>query len=238
MVYVQVEVDPAYALLEAKWVVQRAREDPRLQAIVAWAPLEHGDRVRTFLGALASIDPRVKGVRRLIQGESDQEFAVRPGFVRGVRLLPEFGLTCDMGIVHTQLAATIELVRRCPETSFMLNHLGKPNVKAHQLDPWRAGLSALAALPNVMCKISGVVTEADLMDWTLEDIAPYVLHALNAFGGDRVVFGSDWPVVTLAASYTRWVATLDALTAHLSDSARRKLWAGNARRFYRLPDEH
>jgi len=119
----------------------------------------------------------------------------------------------------------------------MLDHLGKPNVKEHGLDPWRAELAALATLPNVMCKISGVVTEADRERWVPADVAPFIRHALDVFGEDRVVFGSDWPVVTEASSCLTWVETLDTMTAHLSMTARRKLWGGNARRFYRLRDE-
>jgi L-fuconolactonase len=102
------------------------------------------------------------------------------------------------------------------------------------LDPWREEMRELASLPNVICKVSGMVTEADPQHWTPEDLAPYLSHLLDVFGEDRVAFGGDWPVVTLAAPYRRWVETLDALTAHLSPTAKRKLWAENARRFYRL----
>ena len=128
----------------------------------------------------------------------------------------------------------IELVRRCPDTLFILDHLGKPAIKAHLLDPWREQLAQLAALPNVWCKISGLVTEADHQVWTSEELAPYVAHALEVFGEDRVVFGGDWPVLLLAASHDRWVETLDALTQRLSPETKCKLWKENARRFYRL----
>jgi L-fuconolactonase len=234
MVYLQVEVEPPYALLEARWVADRAREDPRLRGIVAWAPLEYGERARAFLEALIDVDPRVKGVRRIIQFEPDLEFCLRPDFVRGVQLLPEYGLSFDICIDHRQLSNTIELVRRCPDTSFILDHVGKPNIKDHVLEPWRSQIQELAALPNVICKISGMVTEADHQRWTIDDLAPYVAHVLEVFGEDRVAFGGDWPVAVQAASYARWVETLDELTAHLSPEAKRKLWAENARRFYRL----
>lgn len=151
-----------------------------------------------------------------------------------MRLLAEYGLSCDICIQHEQLAATIALVRQCPEVQFMLDHLGKPAIKAGQLEPWRTQLAELAALPNVLCKISGVATEADHAGWTVEQIAPYVRHALDVFGDDRVAFGGDWPVVLLASEYRRWVDALDALTHDRSPAARRKLWAENARRFYRL----
>lgn len=233
-VYVEIDIAPAYALAEVREAAAYATTEPRLQGIVASAPLEDGERVRPFLEALAAAGPRVKGVRRLLQGEADPAFCLRPGFVRGVELLAEHGLSFDLGVVHHQLAAVVELVRRLPGVSFVLDHVGKPDIKARQLDPWREQISALAALPNVVCKVSGLVTEADHARWTADDLAPYVAHVLAAFGEDRVLFGGDWPVATLAAPYPRWVATLDALTTDLSDAARRKLWAENARRVYRL----
>jgi len=234
MVYLQVDVAPAYGLLEAHWAVERAREDPRIQGIVAWAPIEYGRRAQAYLDALVAVSPLVKGVRRILQDEADNDFCLRPDFVEGVRRLPEYGLSFDICVNRHQLASAVELVRRCPGTSFMLDHIGKPNIKDRDLDPWREQIGELASLPNVMCKISGVVTEADRASWTGEQVAPYVAHALAVFGEDRVQFGGDWPVVLLASSYARWVAALDTLTAHLSESARRRLWAENARRFYRL----
>lgn len=234
LVYLQVDVAPAYGLLEAQFVAGLAAHDPRIGAIVAWAPLEDGDCARTYLDALVGLSPLVKGVRRIVQSEPDAGFCLRPGFVRGVRLLAEYGLSCDICIQHEQLAATIALVRQCPEVQFMLDHLGKPAIKAGRLEPWRTQLAELAALPNVLCKISGVATEADHAGWTVEQIAPYVRHALDVFGDDRVAFGGDWPVVLLASEYRRWVDALDALTHDRSPAARRKLWAENARRFYRL----
>jgi L-fuconolactonase len=235
MVYLQVDVEPPYGLLEAQWAAERAQEDPRLQGIVAYAPVEYGEQVRAFLAALVAIGPRVKGVRRILQSEPDPEFCLRPGFVRGVQILPEYGLSFDICIYHHQLAGVIELVRRCPDTSFILDHVAKPNIKEHLLDPWRAQIAELATLPNVVCKISGMVTEADHQRWEAEDLRPYVEHVLVAFGPDRVMFGGDWPVVLLASEYRRWVETLDSLTEHLSLEAKRKLWADNARRVYRLP---
>src|SRR5437764_3458081 len=137
MAYLQVEVEPAYALLEAKWAAERAQEGPRLAGIVAWAPLEDGERARSFLAALAAVDSRIKGVRRIVQSEPDPAFCLRPGFLRGVQLLPEYGFSCDICINHRQLASTVEMVRRCPDTSFILDHAGKPNIRGHALDPWR-----------------------------------------------------------------------------------------------------
>jgi len=234
MVYLQVEVNPPYGLLEAQWVAERARQEPRLRGIVAWAPLEDGEQVRSYLSALVAVDPRIKGVRRVTQSEPDLGFVIQPRFVQAVRLLPDYGLSCDLCIDHPQIPSVIELVRLCPRTSFILDHLGKPNIRDHVLDPWRGQIRELAALPNVLCKISGMVTEADHQRWTEGDLVPYLEHVLEIFGEDRVVFGGDWPVATQASTYRRWVETLDHLTAGLSDAAKHKLWAENARRFYRL----
>ncbi len=234
MVYLQTEVEPPYALLEAQWVAALAKEEPRLQGIVAWAPLEDGDRARSFLDALCPISPLVKGIRRIYQDEP-MEFSTRSDFIRGVQLLPDYGLSFDLCIHHRHLENTIALVRQCPRTSFILDHIAKPDIAGHLLDPWREQMLTLASFPNVQCKISGVVTEAEHRAWTIDDVRPFVEHALKVFGEDRVVFGGDWPVLLQAAPYRRWVETLDTITQGNSTGARRKLWAGNARRFYRLP---
>jgi predicted TIM-barrel fold metal-dependent hydrolase len=234
IVYVEVDVRPAYGLLEAQWAAEQAEHSPLVAGIVATAPLEDGAPVSSYLDALVQISPRIKGVRRLIQSETDPEFQIQPDFLDGVRLLPRYGLSFDICIQQAQLARSIQMVRACPETFFVLDHLGKPNVQSGQLEPWRDQIAELAELPNVACKVSGLVTEADLTHWTVADLKPYVLHVLEAFGEDRVLFGGDWPVVTMAASYRQWVTSLDQLTSHLSPDARKKLWADNARRVYRL----
>lgn len=234
IVYLQVEVAPAYAISEVIRVARQAADEPRIAAIVAYAPLEDGRRVRSYLDDLVRISPLIRGVRRLTQDEADPAFCLRPGFIEGVKQLPDYGLTCDLCIYHYQLGPTVELVRRCPEVTFMLDHIAKPGIRAGELEPWRAQMAELAGLPNATCKISGVITEADHAAWTREQIAPYVAHALEVFGEERVAFGSDWPVLLRAGTYRGWVETLDALTAHLGEGARRKLWAENARRFYRL----
>jgi len=205
----------------------------RIRGIVAYAPLEFGDQARAFLEALLAVGPLVKGVRRLLQG-LPVEFCLQPAFVRGVQLLPEYGLSFDLCIRHQHLANAVRLVQQCPNTRFILDHIAKPAIAVGMLDPWRQQLTQLAACPNVSCKVSGVVTEADMQHWTVQDIAPYILHTLEVFGEDRVAFGSDWPVVLQASAYRRWVEALDSLTAGLSAEGRRKLWAGNAERFYGL----
>ena len=234
IVYLQVEVTPPYALLEAQWVADQPADGPPILGIVPWAPLEDGDRARSFLDAMVEIDPRIKGIRRLYQGEPDLDFCIRPDFIRGVQILPEYGLSFDLGVFHRHLKNTITLVRACPDVSFVLDHIGKPDIKNGMVQPWRDEITELASFPNVTCKVSGMVTEADPDAWTTADLRPYVEHVLESFGEDRVMFGGDWPVVLMASPYRRWVETLDEITAGLSDAAKRNLWNKNARRFYRL----
>ena len=185
MVYLQVEVEPPYALLEAQWVAQLAKQDDRLKAIVAWAPLEYGEQARAFLDAL-QMEPLVKGIRRIIQFEPNMDFCLQPGFVRGVELLPEYGMSFDICIDHRHLPNTVELVRQCPNTQFMLDHIAKPDIAEGTIDPWREHMKTLASYPNVMCKVSGLVTEANHDSWTDDDLAPFVAHVLEVFGPDRV----------------------------------------------------
>ena len=233
-VYLQVEVAPPYALIEATEIVELSRQNPLVRGVVPWAPLEFGDRCKVFLQYLTAIGSEIKGVRRIVQDEPDPEFCLQPDFVRGNQLLAEFGLSSDLCCNYRQLAANVELVRRCPQTQFIMDHIAKPGIRDDGFQPWADQMRELASLPNCCCKVSGVVTEADHDAWTIEDVKPFVLHTLDVFGEDRVAFGSDWPVVTLASSYALWVETLDTLTHDLSEQAKRKLWHDNAFRFYRL----
>ena len=235
IVYLEIDAAESYRLTEAKQIARLAERDPRIQGIVACAPLEDGDHVRGLLEDLVEVGPLVKGIRRIYQAEPDPAFCLRPGFIRGIQILPEYGLTCDLCGNYTQLESSVELVRQCPGTEFILDHIFKPDIRGGQLEPWRSQMTEMAGFANVVCKISGAVTEADGKNWTVADIRPYVEHALEAFGEDRVVFGGDWPVVTNAAPWRGWADALDQITASFSDTAKRKLWAENARRFYRLP---
>ncbi|CAA9587687.1 MAG: L-fuconolactone hydrolase [uncultured Truepera sp.] len=233
LVYVEVAVEPAFALLEARHVADLAERTPLIQGIVAHAPLEYGTRTRSYLAALRNLGPKVKGVRRLLQGEPDPKFCLRDDFIAGVRLLPKYRFSFDICVVHTQLPAVIELVRRCPDTTFILDHLGKPDAKGGRLELWCTHIQTLAALPNVACKLSGLVTEADHRDWTPAGLEPYISHVLACFG-DRTLFGSDWPVVLQAATYGRWLAVAQRLTEHLSADARTQLFSSAAKNWYRL----
>lgn len=233
-VFVEAGLDAGNELAEVKWIAGLSDQHGLLKGIVAAAPVEQGDQLRPFLEELVQAGPVVKGVRRLLQGEADPYFCLQPGFVKGVQLLAEYGLSFDICIYHYQLPGVIELVRRCPETTFILDHIGKPAIKQGEFENWWDNLRVLAGQPNVACKISGMVTEADHQRWSQVELATYVEHTLEAFGEDRVLFGSDWPVVLLASSYHRWVETLNSLTQTWSAQARQKLWAENARRYYRL----
>jgi len=233
MVFVQCEAEPAHARQEVAWVTEQARTDPRIRGIVARAPVENGEAVRSELDALSAY-PLVRGVRRIIQFESDVDFCLKPDFIRGVKLLPQFNLTFDLCIKgDEQFDNTIALARRCPEVTFILDHAGKPDIKQRRTEPWRVQIRKLAGLPNVYCKLSGMVTEADPANWNREDLKPYIDHVVECFGFDRILFGGDWPVVMLASTLPKWVNALDwAIDA--SESDRQKLFFRNAERVYRL----
>ena len=233
IVFVQCECDPTQSQAEADWVSEVAAAEPRLRGIVAQAALENGSAIEPDLERLAA-NPLVKGIRRLIQEEKDDAFCVRPEFVRGVQLLPRHGLSFDLCIYHRQLSNVIKLVRQCPDVRFVLDHIGKPDIKSGTLDPWRAGMRELAQLENVCCKVSGLVTEADWLAWTPADLRPYLDHAVDCFGVDRVMFGSDWPVCAQATNYPRWVATLDDALRGWSPDELHRFYVRNAEAFYRL----
>ncbi len=233
MVSIEVDVAPQFALLEAQQAVALAQHEPRLRGIIPSAPVEYGTLVRPYLAALQALGPLIKGVRRNIQGEA-ADFCVRPDFIAGVQLLAEFGFSFDICIRHHQMRSATELVRQCPSVTFILDHLGKPDIHHHAFAPWQTDLAQLAALPNVACKVSGLLTEADPDHWQTTDLAPYVAHALATFGGERILFGSDWPVLTQVAAYPRWVAAVHSLLAELPEATQRAIWHDNAQRWYRL----
>ena len=231
MIFLQCECDPTQYRAEADWVMELARQDPRIVGIVPWAPLEKGDGARVELAALAQ-NKLIKGIRRIIQFESDPGFCLRPDFVRGVQLLAEFDLHFEICIKgDVQFAKTLQLVRQCPEVSFILDHIGKPFIKERRMEPWGRYIRELAALPNTWCKVSGLVNEADLDKWQPQDLRPYLDHVFACFGPDRLIFGGDWPVCTLAATYRQWFETLDA---YCPTNLKPKLFHGNAVKFYRL----
>jgi L-fuconolactonase len=178
--------------------------------------------------------PVVRGIRRITQYQPDPDYVLKPDFVAGVRLLPRYGLSCDLCIYHNQMPGIIKLVRQCPEVSFILDHIGKPGIRDGLIEPWKTHIRELASLPNVMCKLSGVTTEADHANWTREQLRPYIDHVITCFGIDRLMYGGDWPVAELAGTYTSWIEVLDWATQGLTHEERLKLFRDNGIRAYRL----
>ena len=234
MVFIQAEAVFAQYEEEVAWVTRQAEIDPRISGIVAWAPLEKGEAAREDLDALKKY-PLMRGIRRIIQFEEDVEFCLQPDFIRGVQLLPEYELTFDLCIKgDQQFKNTLELVRQCPDVTFMMDHIGKPFIKEGIMEPWAGYIRELAAMPNTWCKISGVANEADMDNWQTDELRPYIDHVIESFGFDRVAFGGDWPVVTLASTWKRWVETLCDIVGGCSEEEKRKLFHDNAAKFYRV----
>jgi predicted TIM-barrel fold metal-dependent hydrolase len=177
-------------------------------------------------------NPQLLGLRRILHHSPD-ELGQSPLFTENLRRLAEHNLSFDLCVLARQLPIASQLVRACPDVRFVLDHCCVPDVAARALDPWRRGITQLAALPNVACKISGVVAYAG-DDWTTTDLRPYFEHCIEAFDWDRVVWGSDWPVCTLTADLTRWVEASHELTSGCSDHEKARLLNLNARRIDRL----
>jgi L-fuconolactonase len=233
IVFAEVAIDPGLHLAEAAFIQGLADKDARLAGMVAHAPLEKGAAIEADLLALKK-HPTLRGIRRLIETERDPSFCIEPRFLEAVKLLPKHGLTFDICVKHWALTYALELVRRCPEVTFVLDHIGKPDIRHGLREPWRSQIRELAALGNVVCKVSGVITEADHARWSKEGIKPYIAHVIDAFGFDRVMYGSDWTVSELTHPYPAFVAILDEMLEGTSEAERRKLYRDTAIRIYRL----
>jgi L-fuconolactonase len=200
--------------------------------VIGWVDLQSKDvlsQLKEF-----GYTPKLLGVRHVVQGEPDDRFMLRPEFLRGVAALEEFGLTYDMLIYPRHLPVAAEFVKQLPQQRFVLDHLAKPLIKHGEMEPWCTDLRRLAEFPNVYCKLSGMVTEADWEAWTAEQIAPYIEVALECFGAERLMVGSDWPVCTVAGSYSRTMnVVLDFLKGH-PDAERDAVLGGTAANFWRL----
>ncbi len=227
-----IAVQARQSVEESCWLLQLADADPRIHGVVGWVDLRD-EAVDDVLVELAS-HRRFVGVRHVVQDEPDDRFLVRSEFVRGLRKLAAHRLTYDLLIYPHQLPAAIELVRLLPEQPFVLDHLAKPRIKAGELSPWREQIRELAQSPNVWCKVSGVVTEADWQAWKPSDFAPYFEVALEAFGPGRLMFGSDWPVCQLAADYSAVHELALSTWNGLSADELAAVWGGNCARFYGL----
>jgi L-fuconolactonase len=235
VVFVEVDSGPAAHMDEARFLADLRGITPLIRGMVGSMPLEEGpEAVAADLAAWAAT-PGARGVRRLIQAHVDEPgWSLREPFVEAVRTLAAHDLSFDLCLFHPQMKDAIALVRACSDVRFVLDHIGKPGIRDGLTDPWRDDIAALAREPNVWCKISGVVTEADHAAWTVDQVAPYIKHALSCFGYDRCMFGGDWPVSTLATTYRGWVDVVDGVVAGATPSERERLYRDTAREFYSL----
>ncbi|GLP65004.1 amidohydrolase [Streptomyces sp. TUS-ST3] len=206
--------------------------------VVGWADLTAADMADS-LDALrrGPGGELLVGIRHLVQAEADPAWLNRPDVRRGLGAVADANLVYDLLTVPHQLPAALATVRALPELTFVLDHVSKPPIASGEQEPWAARVRELAAEPNVFCKLSGMVTEADRRTWTTDDLRPYADVVLDAFGPSRVMFGSDWPVCLLAASYQQVVRTTEELTSALSAAERAEVFGGTAARAYRLPLE-
>lgn len=227
-----IAVQARQTLEETESLLQMAAANPLLQGVVGWVPLI-APNVADDLDRFAA-DPRLKGVRHVLHDEQDDFYMLRDDFNRGVSLLASRGLAYDILIFEKHLPQTLTFVDRHPNQIFVVDHIAKPKIRAGELSPWQKNLAELARRENVYCKISGMATEADWTAWTQEQLRPYFDAVLQAFGPSRLMFGSDWPVLTLAGSYQRWVETFRWFIADLSPHEQEQIGRGTAIRAYRL----
>jgi predicted TIM-barrel fold metal-dependent hydrolase len=231
-VHLEADVDEPYMLGETRHLLAVADQpDNPLDGIVACGRPER-ENFKSFLDKIAG-HRKLKGIRRVLHTQPD-DVGEGVTFMKNVATLASYRLSFDICVLARQLPIAIKLVSKCPDVVFILDHCGVPQVKEKNLDPWRAHVTEIARYPNVSCKISGLVAYADHRRWTAEDLRPFVEHVIASFGWNRVLFGSDWPVCTLSASYQQWVEALQALTQGAGEVNQRKLFYNNAVRVYRL----
>ena len=225
-----VAVQARQSLEENRWLLELSDSNPRIRGVVGWVDLQ-SDEVNAQLAQFAN-HSRFVGVRHVVQDEPDDNFMLRAEFVHGISRLEDFGLTYDILIYPRQLPAAISLVKQFPKQAFVLDHIAKPLIKAGVQEPWAQQIRELAEYPNVYCKISGIVTEADWGSWKPEDFQPYLEVVLEAFGPERLMIGSDWPVCRLAGEYTPVMQlAIDFMQAHSAEHMDAFL-GGNALAFY------
>ncbi len=218
---------------ETNWLLDLADRSSLIRGVVGWVDLQ-SDRVEEQLQACAK-RPKCVGVRHVVQDEPDPRFVLQEKFVRGLKHLHRFSLTYDLLVVPHQLPAALELVKKLPEQPFVIDHIAKPQIKAGEIHSWRQDIQAIALQPHVLCKLSGIVTEAAWYRWKRESFVQYLDVVLAAFGPERLMFGSDWPVCLLAAEYAEVAELAQDFLARLSFSEQAEVWGGTATRFYRLP---
>jgi len=231
-VYLEVDVTPSQQLAEAETLIELCRRGDTLTraAVISGRPQaeDFGKYIRRFKDS-----PYIKGVRRVLHaGETKPGHCLDRAFIQGIRLLGELGLHFELCLRHAEIPDAIKLVDACPDTRFVLDHCGNPDLKKHE--QWKKDIAELARRKHVVGKVSGIVASAEPGKWSAADLAPVVNHTLNVFGPDRVMFGSDWPVCLKAATIAQWLTALREIVAERKADERRKLFHDNAVAFYRL----
>jgi len=227
-----ISVQARQSVEETDLLIGMAHQNDFIKGIVGWLPLIQDD-MEVYLKKYEG-ETKLKGLRHVIQGEPDPEFILRKDFNRGISLLRIYSIVYDILIVERQLPNTIRFVDQHPNQVFVLDHIAKPLIGMKELSPWKENIMELAKRENVNCKISGMVTEADYQKWTPSQLLPYFEVILEAFGPDRLLFGSDWPVCLVASSYKNWMAMVQKSISQLSDSEQAKIMGENAIRLYQL----
>ncbi|MES2793597.1 MAG: amidohydrolase family protein [Planctomycetota bacterium] len=236
-VYMEVDVLPSQQSKEADYVIDICQrgETPMVAAVISGRP--NSDEFKAYITKYAG-SKYIKGVRQVLHSDvTPAGYCVDPKFVQGIKLLGDLGLSFDLCMRAGELADAVKLVDQCPKTRFIVDHCGNMNVQSTDEElrtKWKKGMHDLAQRPNVVCKISGMIASAKPATWKNEDLAPILNYSMDTFGPDRIMFGGDWPVCTLAASYKQWVEALKAVTASKSEEDRRKLFHDNAVKFYGL----
>ncbi len=227
-----IAVQARQSLEETRWLLELAEDSPLILGVVGWVDLCSPDvrlQLQTFAG-----NPKLVGIRHVVQSEPDERFLLLPEFLRGISVLEEFDLTYDILIYPQHLPVAVEFVRHSPRQRFVLDHLAKPLIKSASIHPWEAGIRELAKFPNVFSKLSGMVTEADWQNWRPEDLKPYLDIALDNFGPERLMIGSDWPVCTVAASYKQTMSVVLDYLYKYPVNVQDAVLGGNAQRFWKL----
>ena len=232
VVFVEANTIAGEGMGEVEFVENLARSERRIVGIVAYVDMLGETECRAALEALSARD-RVVGVRHNIQGHA-AGYCLQPSFVAGVKAVGERGFPFDLCVTEDQLPDVIQLVQRCPDTTFVLDHCGKPAIRSNEIDEWTANIDSLATCANVVCKVSGLLTEAREEQRVIEALRPWLDEVHACFGAERLLYGSDWPVVTLAGGRGFWRGIVDEFTAAWSDEARDGFYAGNAVRIYGL----
>lgn len=215
---------------ETRWLLQLAGENEYIKGVVGWVDLR-SPQLPAELEPFAS-HPMFVGVRHILQDESDDEFMLRPAFRQGIGLLADFGLTYDLLLRPRHLPIAVKLVREFPRQRFVLDHIAKPGIAEGVIHPWDRDIRALAKCGNVWCKVSGMVTEARWKQWRAEDFRPYLDVVFEAFGPERLMIGSDWPVCTLSASYAATIGMVRDYTSQLDSRQQAEILGWNCARFY------